>query len=121
MALKVTSKTTKSELEAEVLRLHREQKDYKERVARVALEHRDNEGWCSEGFREAMDELELLEFVPSSERLVVLKVIVDADSAGLDAAEADDDEWAEAAIYKLRYASVGDLEGYAVEDVPKDN
>jgi phenylpyruvate tautomerase PptA (4-oxalocrotonate tautomerase family) len=121
VALKVTSKTTKAEIASELERVLAEQKQYKEHVARVALEQKENEGWCSEGFREAMEELDLEDFLPDARRIVILKVEVDASKNGYDPDQMDESDWANAAISNIRYHTAGDLYAYDVEDVPKDN
>lgn len=111
---------TRQELADEVARLQREHEEYRKTVLEVALEARDSEGWCSDGFKEAMETLGLADQLPSTERIVVLKVLVDAEDSGYDVDSMGDYEWAQAAISKVRYASPGDLASFAVEDAPKD-
>jgi hypothetical protein len=120
VALTVTSKTTRQELADELTRLQAEYEVFRKDVAQAALEAKDSEGWCSEGFRDAMDNLGLTDLIPSHKRLVTLKVVVDAVEQGYDTDYLDEDGWAEAALSSIRYSSPGDLHGYEVEDAPKD-
>lgn len=121
MTLDITVRTTKPELTAEVRRLEKEFAEFRKDVAETALHAKDEQGWCNEGFREAVEALGIGDLLPSTERLVTIVVLTDAEEYGMSVDEMDEDDWAEAAISKLRYASIGDLESYQVNDAPKDN
>lgn len=120
MALTITSKTTRQELADELVRIQSEYGQFRKDVAQAALDVKDSEGWCSDGFREAMDNLGLADLIPSTERIVTLKIRIDADEAGYDAEYMGDEEWADAAISSIRYKSAHELEGYEVSEVPQD-
>lgn len=128
MALTVTSKTTRAQVvgelnvvQAELESLRAKHENFRKDVFYAATEAKDTEGWCSEGFREVMENLGLDEFIESTERVVILKVLVDAEDTGYDVENMDDISWARAGISKLRYASPSDLESYSVEELPQDN
>jgi hypothetical protein len=120
VALTITSKTTKEQIASELRALQAKHDQFRKDVAQAALDAKDSEGWCSEGFREAMDNLGLIDLIPSNKRLVTLKVVVDAAEQGYDTDYLDEDGWAEAALSSIRYSSPGDLHGYDVEDAPQD-
>lgn len=86
--MNITSKTTKADLEAEVRRLaslandnHNELQSFQNRVYEVALEQKQENDWCDEGFTKAMKELGLK--APAQYRLVTIKIPFDLlDSKG---------------------------------------
>lgn len=120
MTLTITSKTTRGEALDELERTRKELADFKRQVVDVALEAKADFDWCSEGFRDTMTTLGLEKLLPATERIVVLKVRVDADEACLEVSEMDDEDWASAAISKVQNLYHYDLHGYSVEDVPQD-
>ena len=120
MALTVTSKTTRQQLADELERVQREHAQFKDLVWQVAVEGKENEDWCAEGFRDAMETLGLADRIPPSERVVVLEVLVNAEDSGYNVDDMSDYEWADAALSKLRYSSPGDLESYETKDAPKE-
>lgn len=120
MALTNISKATRQQLADELARIQVEHEDFRRAVAQIALETKESEGWCSDGFRDAMDNLGLLDLLPSNKRLVTLQVVVDAEEQNYDPEYMSDESWADAAISAIRYTSAANLHGYEVEDAPQD-
>lgn len=103
-AINITSKTTKADLEREVRRLaalandnHNELESFRNRVYEVALEQKEENDWCDEGFTKAMNELGLK--TPARYKRVTIVVDVDmldgkgpigADISDLDGYEDND-------------------------------
>lgn len=121
-SMNITSKTTKSDLERELRRVtalandnHNALESFKNRVYEVALENKDENDWCDEGFTKAMADLGIK--LPAQYRLVTITVPVNlTDPKGPTAYEleyvdeADDQEIVDAVIEAL--ASNGYNQGY---------
>lgn len=118
MTLTINSKTTKAQLEAELVRVQKEHEAFKSQVAEAALNAKEENDWCDEGFREAMTDLGLGHILPSDERVVTLEIKVKNDGA-YDLSYMGESNWVQLAIDKVKTYQFGrtDLHDFKVDEV----